>query len=89
MADPGGGLIFKPKKKLGGGLPLLYVRVGWGGARPPPPPPHRPPLFLNHTEALRAEKKIGGGGLPPLYVRSLFKVWIRHCLGVNFREKTV
>ena len=27
-----------------------------------------PPLFLNHTEALRAEKKIWGG-LPPLYVR--------------------
>ena len=24
-----------------------------------------PPLFLNHTEALTAEKKIWGGGLPP------------------------
>ena len=46
------------------------------GTRPPPPP-----LFLDRTDAQRAEK-IGGGGdppyrWPPLPPPSYLKVWIR------------
>ena len=42
-----------------------------GGARgpPPPPPPH---LFLDQTEARRAEKKIGGRPCAPPFLR----VWM-------------
>ena len=44
------------------------------------------PLFLEKTEAQRAEKKIGGDRPPPPYLRfwttglpPYLKVWIGHC----------
>ena len=39
---------------------LLQWQIQGGGAGG-----QGPPLFLNHTEALTAEKKIGGGDCPP------------------------
>ena len=39
---------------------------GGGGARHPPPPPPTPPLFLDQTEARRAEKKTFGDCPLPL-----------------------
>ena len=59
-------------------------RSGPENLTPPPPPP----LFLNQTEARRAEKQIFGGRAPP-YLRvwmtaptprlsAYLKVWIRH-----------
>ena len=42
-----------------------------------PAPPH-PPLFLDQTEARRAEKYLGGTASPPH-----LKVWIQHCLSMG------
>ena len=58
-------------------------RGGAWGARPPP---HPPPLFLDQTEAQRAEKNFWGRPGPPLSQGLNYhppppylKVWIRHC----------
>ena len=62
------------------GLVLIEVYVKWRiqGRGPAPPPP----LFLDQTEARRAEKILGGGPGPP-YLRVwmtapafYLKVWI-------------
>ena len=39
----------------------------------------RPPLFLDQTEARRAEKNFGGDRAPPPPPPLNLKVWIRHC----------
>ena len=49
----------------------MFVVVVSGGS---PTPPH-PPLFLDQTEARRAEKSFFGDRAPPY-----LKVWIRHWL---------
>ena len=48
---------------------LTDVELHWGGARG-----SRPPLLLDLTEALRAEKKNSRPSPPPY-----LKVWISHC----------
>ena len=45
----------------------------------------RPPLFLDQTEARRAEKRFFGDRRPPSPPPRLFlKVWIRHCIISNY-----
>ena len=56
----------------------LRTSIGgfWGGARAPPTPPLPPALFLDQTEARRAEKiLLQTAPLPP---HPYLKVWIRH-----------
>ena len=72
MADPGEG---------------PGARRGWGrappGPPPPPPPPPRAHLFLDQTEARRAEKFFFETAPPPAYLR----VWMTAppplCEGLN------
>ena len=49
---------------------------GEGPLPPPPPPPSSPALFLDQTEARRAEKILGGDPLHPLPPQPPYlKVW--------------
>ena len=68
----------------------LSQQRGPGGSPPPPPSP-APHLFLDQTEARRAEKNIWRPPPPPLSqgldnrppTTPYLKVWIRHCFVYN------